>query len=167
MTAFSIQPIGEEREDDIRAEARSAIFFALREAFERRTAEAGVLAKDLAEALSKDKGYVSRALNGVQGLDYESLCVFLNALGFHAPLRICSVEEMNCEKPNFSAYPGWHRPASTVTAVESAATKAQQRLMKPRPAGSSYYGRRMDTSPGTGNLPEQLKESQLSRVDAR
>ncbi|ACL58379.1 helix-turn-helix domain-containing protein [Methylobacterium nodulans] len=106
MTQFKPTEISKEHEDDLRAEARTAMFFALRSAFKARAEEYNLKAKDLAEALGKDKGYVSRVLNGTSGsIDFETLFVFLEALGYHLPLDPISYEELKGRKVNFDARP--------------------------------------------------------------
>ena len=102
MTAFVPVPLDLEFEDDLRAEARAEMFFALQKAFKSR----GIKAKELSDILNKNKSYVSRVLNGSQGsIDYETLCVFMYALGYHVPLSPLSFEEVRCRKANFDARP--------------------------------------------------------------
>ncbi|WP_082487054.1 XRE family transcriptional regulator [Methylobacterium sp. Leaf89] len=102
MTAFVPVPLNLEFEDDLRADARAEMFFTLQKAFKSR----GIKAKELGDILNKNKSYVSRVLNGSQGsIDYETLCVFMYALGYHVPLSPLSFEEVRCRKANFDARP--------------------------------------------------------------
>ena len=94
---FSPVKIDLNREEDLRAEARSNMFLALRQAVKER----GVPAKDIVEATGKDKGYVSRVLNGTHSIDFETLYVFLEALGHTLPLNPVKFEDLY--KANFDA----------------------------------------------------------------
>lgn len=106
MTNQHLVHISPDHEDDLKAEARASMFFALRNAFKKRSDEYNVRAKDIAEALGKDKGYVSRVLNGSSGsIDFETLIVFLEALGYHLPLDPVSYEDLRHKKVNFDARP--------------------------------------------------------------
>ena len=104
MSTFTPLVIDRDFEDDLRAEARACMFAALRKAFAKR-AEEGLLAKDLAEALGKDRGYVSRVLNGVMPTEFETLFVFLEALGHHVTLNPVPHEELEGRRANFDARP--------------------------------------------------------------
>lgn len=100
---FKLKKIDPQMEEELKAEARSLLFFALRSAFKTRAKE-GVLAKDLAEALGKDPGYVSRVLSGKTAtITFETLFVFLEALKFHLPTKPVAVEEL--QRTNFDARP--------------------------------------------------------------
>lgn len=106
MSTFELTNIDRDLEDDLRAEARHSMFAALRKAFKHRSEQNGVLAKDLAEALGKDRGYVSRVLNGTnRAIDFETLFVFLEGLKYYLPLEPIPYEELECKKPNYDARP--------------------------------------------------------------
>lgn len=81
------------REEDIKAEVQLAVFRALRKAWKHRTKEKDIKAKELAEALGKDKGYISRVLNGrVNKIDIETLALFLEALDYFIVLEAKPLE---------------------------------------------------------------------------
>ncbi|HEX8165911.1 MAG TPA: hypothetical protein VF601_08995 [Beijerinckiaceae bacterium] len=102
--------IDPDREEDLRAEARSNMFLTLRHAVKERC----VPAKDIVEATGKDKGYVSRVLNGTHSIDFETFYVFLEALGYALPLNPVKIEDL-C-KANFDA--------RTPRAVQNAQTRS-------------------------------------------
>lgn len=100
---FKLRKIDPHLEEELKAEARSSLFFALRSAFKKRSKD-GVLAKDLAEALGKDPGYVSRVLSGKTGtITFETLFVFLEALKHHIPMKPVPFEDL--QRTNFNARP--------------------------------------------------------------
>ena len=110
MTNYIPSPLALEDEDDVRADARAEMFFVLQEAFKKRNSECGLKSTELSQLLNKNKGYVSRVLNGSQGsIDYETLCVFMHVLGYSVPLKPVSFEESTCLKANFDAKPSRHR----------------------------------------------------------
>jgi len=91
--SFMATKIDPDLEDDLRADARATIFFALREAFKRR-ADQGLAAKDLAEALDKDKAYISRILKGSHAITFESMAVILEALDHVVELKVVPAEQL-------------------------------------------------------------------------
>jgi transcriptional regulator with XRE-family HTH domain len=95
MPAYDITRYDPRREEDIKAEARVSAFFALRQAWKDRSSTTTLKAQDLAEALGKDKGYVSRVLSGkVRTITLETLAVFLEALGYHLSLDPVRIEDL-------------------------------------------------------------------------
>lgn len=106
MSNFELAKIDKDLEEDLRAEARHSMFGALRKAFKHRSQQNGVMAKDLAEALGKDRGYVSRVLNGTnRTMDFETLFTFLEGLKYYLPLEPVPYEELEKRKPNYDARP--------------------------------------------------------------
>ena len=64
----------------VKANTRSRLFFVLRKAWKRRSAQ-GISAKDLAQSLGRDKAQVSRVLNGrTSTITAETLALFLERL---------------------------------------------------------------------------------------
>jgi len=75
-------------EGAVKADARMSLFFTLRKAWKRRSAE-GMTAKDLAALVDRDKAYVSRVLNGkTPTITIETLVLFLDRLD-HALVVDC------------------------------------------------------------------------------
>ena len=75
-------------EGAVKADARMGLFFTLRKAWKRRSAE-GMTAKDLAALVDRDKAYVSRVLNGkTPTITIETLALFLDRLD-HALVVDC------------------------------------------------------------------------------
>ncbi|TGD99104.1 helix-turn-helix domain-containing protein [Methylobacterium nonmethylotrophicum] len=109
MSTFIPSPISVADQDDLRADARAEMFFALRKAFGERSKQCGIKAKDLSDILGKDKSYVSRVLNGSNGsIDFETLYVFMNALGYHLPLDPVSFERLHAKKSNIDVKPKYY-----------------------------------------------------------
>ena len=99
---FKIQQYDPSREEDVKAEARVRALFALRKAWKERSSKDGLKAAELAAAVGKDKGYVSRLLNGrTNTVTLETLAVFLDALGYHLPLKPVRTEDL--PRANFDA----------------------------------------------------------------
>ena len=81
-------------EGAIKANSRSRLYFALQKAWKRRSAE-GMTAKDLAALLNRDKGYVSRVLNGkTPTITIETLALFLDRLGHRLVVDCIAAEEL-------------------------------------------------------------------------
>jgi len=100
MKKFEPVTLDLDQQDDLRAEVRASMFAALRTAFKRRSAE-GMLAKDLANAVGRDAGYVSRILNGTsRTIEAETLVLFLEAMRFHLPIKPIAHEELEARKPS-------------------------------------------------------------------
>jgi DNA-binding Xre family transcriptional regulator len=99
MVPYDIGSYDRSQEEEIKSEARVSAFFALRKAWKDRSAANNLKAQDLAEALGKDKGYVSRILSGrARTITLETLALFLNALGYHlsfSPVRIEDLLRVN------------------------------------------------------------------------
>lgn len=100
MKKFEPVTLDLDQQDDLRAEVRASMFAALRTAFKRRSTE-GMLAKDLANAVGRDAGYVSRILNGTsRTIEAETLVLFLEAMRFHLPIKPIAYEELEARKPS-------------------------------------------------------------------
>ena len=100
---FDFSHYDKTREEDIKGEARIGALFALRKAWKELAEGTDVKAHDLAIALGKDKGYVSRVLNGRAKTTLETLAVFLDAMGFTLPLEPVRVKSLT--KANFDMRP--------------------------------------------------------------
>jgi transcriptional regulator with XRE-family HTH domain len=107
---YDIRSYDRSREEDIKSEARMSAFFALRKAWKERSSDGDLKAQDLAEALGKDKGQISRILSGrVRTITLETLFVFLNALGYYLPFDPVKIEDLH--RSNYDARPAEpHRP---------------------------------------------------------
>ena len=69
-------------EGAIKADSRSRLFFTLQKAWKRRSKE-GLTVEDLAALLGRDKGFVSRVLNGeTPSISIETLALFLDKLDY-------------------------------------------------------------------------------------
>ena len=105
MKKFEPVTLDLDQQDDLRAEVRASMFAALRTAFKRRSAE-GMLAKDLANAVGRDAGYVSRILNGTsRTIEAETLVLFLEAMRFHLPIKPIAYEELEARKSSLLPEP--------------------------------------------------------------
>jgi hypothetical protein len=99
---YKLRTYDRAREADIKAEARVGAFMTLRRAWKDRSAS--ITAKELADSLGKDKGYVSRVLRGaIPTMTLETLAVFLEALGYSLEFRSKRFEDL--PKPNWDASP--------------------------------------------------------------
>lgn len=106
MTTFVPIDVSPAAELDVRAHARSKMFFALRKAFKVRSASRKHLSKELAEAIHKDQAFVSRVLNGTnKTMDFETLALFMSGLGYNVDLDVKSYEELKSRRCNFDARP--------------------------------------------------------------
>lgn len=104
-------------EGAVKADARISLFFVLRKAWKRRSAE-GMTAKDLAALLNRDKAYVSRVLNGrTPTITIETLALFLDRLGHRLEVDCIAAEDIPAS--NVDARPKrTKRPASGRIAAE-------------------------------------------------
>jgi len=104
MVPYDVRSYERSREEDVKGEARVSAFFALRKAWKDRSAANNLKAQDLAAALGKDKGYVSRVLSGrARTITLETLAVFLNALGYHLSISPIRIEDL--PRANYDARP--------------------------------------------------------------
>jgi hypothetical protein len=109
MPPYDVRSYDRSLEEDIKSEARVGAFFALRKAWKDRSAVNNIKAQDLADALGKDKGYVSRVLTGsVRTITLETLAVFLSALGYHLNLSPERLEDI--PRVNYDARPSPQGP---------------------------------------------------------
>ena len=96
-------PITEQREmeiEDVKADARRALFRAVRSAFKRESEAGRIRAKDLAASIGSDPSYVSRVLTGTAGgITAETAAVFLDALGYH--LQMTALRRADIPVPNW------------------------------------------------------------------
>lgn len=94
MPTFDLSSYDKSAEEQIKGDARMSMFLALRSAFKHRAKTNAVTAKDLAQVLGKHKSQVSRVLNGTNpSFTFETLLVYLEALGFTLTLRPSKVED--------------------------------------------------------------------------
>lgn len=116
MSAFKLNKINDRKASELRARARSKLFFALRKVAKARGVGKEILGKDLADAIGKDPGFVSRVLNGTnQTMDFETLVSFLEVLGYNVDLDVKSIEELASYRSNVDARPA--QPLVTPRAV--------------------------------------------------
>lgn len=116
MPTFDLFAYDAAAEEQIKADARMSMFLALRSAFRERSINCGLRAKDLAAVLKKDKGHVSRVLNGSNAsMNFETLLVYLEALGFVLPLQPVKIEDTI--KSNKDARPFISSQAATQAGV--------------------------------------------------
>jgi hypothetical protein len=105
-----------ERRDYGFARVRDVAFDAIRELWVRRKNE-GMRQVEIAGAIGRDPGWVSRTLRGPGNLTLRSIGEMVEALGGEIEIRVHALEDPLPSKPNFDAYSGYRQPAVGTTST--------------------------------------------------
>jgi hypothetical protein len=102
------------------ARVRDAQFDAVRGLWDRRQAE-GMQQADLARAIGKDEGWVSRNLRGPGNWTSKTVGAFVEGLNGEIEIKIYAIEDPLPIPPNYHAYAGYEtEPALSVPINQSA-----------------------------------------------
>jgi hypothetical protein len=98
MTKTALSVEREIEIEDVKAGIRRSLFKTVRSAFKRE--QDHLQAKELADSLGRDTGFVSRVLSGQSGgITAETAAIFLDAMGYH--LRVEAVKKSDLRKSNW------------------------------------------------------------------
>ena len=110
-------------EASVKSDARLKLFFVLRKAWKRRIKE-GMMAKDLAELLGRDKAQVSRILNGSnKTMTMDTLALFLDRLDHQLIIDCKPVEDIpksniDARLPSYESKV-WITPPNSITTTNA------------------------------------------------
>jgi transcriptional regulator with XRE-family HTH domain len=107
----------QERQEYGFARVRDIAFDAVQELWQRRRAE-GVTQSDLATALDRDTGWVSRNLRGPGNWTFRTFGALLEALGGEPQIKVRAIEDP-LPRTNYHAYVGYEREIA-MTDIQSA-----------------------------------------------